>query len=131
MKNKVLVDTSSFIDCFRGGAENEVPGLALLDKIILSKVVRLELLKGTKRKDRKKLLVFLEGLHQIEEFPSVEDVEDILLRLHGRGLNVGLPDMMILSDAIRSSSFLLTADVPLREAARLLKVGLMNDRSKI
>ena len=93
------------------------------DAIVLSKVVRLELLKGAKREDRKVLLNFLEGLVQLEEFSPADLVEKLLLQLHRRGMNLGFADLMILADTVRTKTRLLTADKPLATAADLLGVG--------
>lgn len=41
-----------------------------------------------------------------------------------RGLNLGLPDIMIQADAERMKSALLTKDTPLQEAAHLRKIPL-------
>lgn len=122
MKQHVLVDTSSFIEYFRDSKESIVPQLAINDEIILSKIVRLELLKGTGKQDRTVLLNFLDGLFQIDEFPSSEVVEKLLLQLHGRGFNLGFADLLILADVVRTKSRLLTADKALRKAAIALKV---------
>jgi len=123
LKQKVLVDTSSFVEYFRDGKESLIPALAMNDAIILSKVVRLELIKGAKQKDRKLLLNFLEGLIQLEEFPSADLVEKALLQLHGRGMNLGFADLLILADALRTRSRLLTVDKILARAAEIMGVG--------
>ena len=123
-KSKVLVDTSSFIDYFRHGKGEEIAALAISDTILLSKTVRLELLKGTKRSDRKSLLSFFEGLIQLKEFPSSDLCETVLLSLHGRGMSLGMADLIILTDAIQEKCMLLTTDKKLAEAAKILKVRL-------
>jgi predicted nucleic acid-binding protein len=125
-KEKVLVDTSSFIDYFRYAEGAYIPALALSDSIILSKIVRLELLKGTKRSDRKILLNFLTGLIQIDKLPSAELSESILLSLHSRGLSLGIADLLILSDVIEYQCLLLTTDKKLAQAANILKVRLLD-----
>jgi predicted nucleic acid-binding protein len=105
----VLVDTCSFIDYFRGEEESILPVLAARDQILLSKVVRLELLKGTRRVDRRTVLNLFEGLKQLPDFPPAKLAEEILFRLHGRGLNLGFADLLILADAASQSGGSLTA----------------------
>jgi len=121
----VVVDTSTFVDYFRFGKGEIVPYLALNDAIVLSMVVRIELLKGARRSDRKALLRFCAGLRQCDDFPSVKTVEAVLFRLHGRGLNLGFADLLILADAIRHNCSLLTHDRALRTGAGVLKVPLI------
>lgn len=124
MKQRILVDTSSFIEYLRDAKESLIPALAMKDAIILSKVVRLELIKGTKKSQRKLLLHFLDGLFPLDEFPSSALVEKLLLQLHGRGISLGIADLLILADTLRTNSKLLTVDKTLNKAASLLKVAI-------
>jgi hypothetical protein len=98
----------------------------MADAIILSKVVRLELLKGTGRRDRRILLNFLDGLIQCEEFPSAIQVEKLLVELHGKGFSLGIADLLILSDARFGKCHLMTADKVLVQAASAVKVPVVN-----
>jgi predicted nucleic acid-binding protein len=121
----VLVDTCSFIDYFRNGQDSLIPALALRDRILLSRVVRLELLKGTRKDDRQALLNLFEGFRQFPDLPPAQLAEDVLLRLHGRGLNLGIADLLILADSMRAKSSLLTSDRPLAKAAAALKISVI------
>ena len=124
-KQRVLVDTSSFIDYFRYAKGDSIPALALSDSIVLSKVVRLELIKGAKRADRKVLLNFLDGLIHLEDFPSAQAAEAVLLKLHGRGFNLGFADLLILADTVESKSMLLTSDKALASAAKTMGIKML------
>ena len=125
MSAQVLVDTCSFIDYFRGSEDSPIAYLASQDTILLSKVVRMELLKGTRRQDRKSLLNLFDGFKQLSDFPPANLTEQTLLQLHGRGFNLGFADLLILTDAVRSKSALLTSDGALATAARALKVNVL------
>jgi predicted nucleic acid-binding protein len=125
LSTHVLVDTCSFIDYFRGDENNPVAYLASQDRIVLSKVVRMELLKGSRKQDRKALYNLFEGFKQLAEFPQAELAEETLLQLHGRGFNLGFADLLILTDAIRNRIGLLTSDAALASAARALKVAVI------
>ena len=126
MSKQVLVDTCSFIDYFRGTKDSLIPSLAAQDGILLSKVVRLELLKGARRNDRKALLNLFEGFKILSDFPPPDLTERVLLQLHGRGFNLGFADLLILTDVLRSKSGLLTSDAALASAARILKLIVIN-----
>lgn len=122
MKRDIIVDTCSFIDFFRGDDASIIPSLAAQDRIVLSNVVRLELLKGTGRAERRALLSLLEGFRQLIDFPPADLTERILFQLHGRGFCLGFPDLLILADAVRGKCALLTSDQPLAKAAAALKL---------
>lgn len=124
MNSKVIVDTSCFIGYLRDGKDSAIPALAIADAILLSAVVRLELLKGARRSERRALLHFLDGLSSVSEFPPVAAVESLLLLLHGRGLNLGMADLMILADARQAKCRLMTFDSALAEGARVVNVRL-------
>jgi predicted nucleic acid-binding protein len=130
LSTQVLVDTCSFIDYFRGAEDSLIPYLAVRDTILLSKVVRLELLKGARRNNRKVLLDLFDGFKQLSDFPPSDLTEQVLLRLHGRGLNLGFADLLILTDVMRSRSGLLTSDRALANAARVLKLVVVANRNQ-
>jgi predicted nucleic acid-binding protein len=125
LKKLVLVDTCSFIDYFKKGEDNLIPVLASKDAILLSKIVRLELLKGTKQTDRHLLINFFEGLNVLTDFPDPHLTEKYMLELHGRGFNLGIADLLILSDTIISKASLLTSDKELVKAARFMKITVL------
>ena len=122
IRGSVLVDTSVFIDFLRDGQSPLLEPLAINDGIVLSQVVRLELLKGARRTERGALDRFLQGLRVIEDFPPPASVEKQLLILHGRGLNLGLPDIIILTDAIRMRCKISSLDREMIRAAQILKI---------
>jgi predicted nucleic acid-binding protein len=126
---RVLVDTSSFVQYFRHGRGELLPVLALNDSILLSRIVRLELLKGVSKRDRRKLIDFLDGLKQLEDLPDPNFCEENLLKLHSRGLNLGIPDLFILCDALRTESLLYSLDNMLNASARFLGVKTLSPSS--
>jgi predicted nucleic acid-binding protein len=125
-KKRVLVDTSCFIDYLRDGKNEIVPRLALLDEIYLSHIVRLELLKGARRNERQVLRNFLEGLFSWKDLPDPHSIENALLILHGRGINLGLADSIILADALRTNSAIASSDKELLRGAKALKISIVS-----
>lgn len=123
-KNNVLVDTSSFIEYLRYGKGELLPALALNDSIVLSNIVKLELLKGASKADRKKLLNFLEGFLVINDFPSANTCQQLLCKLQDKGLSLGIADLLILADAYENKCVLLTHDDPLKKAAKMVSVKI-------
>jgi predicted nucleic acid-binding protein len=117
----VLVDTSSFIAFLRGNDREAVPALILAGKVILSSVVKLELLAGVRRHEAGQLRELLSGLALLDDFPPPAICESLLARARGRGLLGGLPDLMILADCYRSGARLMTSDTKLKALARELE----------
>ncbi len=117
----VVVDTSSFIEFLRGNDHETLPSLILARKVILSSVVKLELLAGVRRQEASQLEELLSGLTQFNDFPAVTICQSLLTRARGRGLLGGLPDIMILADCHRSGALLMTSDAKLTALARELK----------
>ena len=125
MTQPVLVDTSSFIAFLRGDDLETLPPLILSGWVVLSSVVKLELLAGVRRSEVPTLEDLLSGLTGLETLPPVEHCTRLLSRARGRGLLGGLPDLMILADCERASARLLTLDGKLRKLATELRIPIM------
>ena len=68
MNNLVLVDTSVFIDYLRGSTDDTLSVLILNNQVLLSPVVRLELLSGVRKKELSQLERLLNVLIPIDSF---------------------------------------------------------------
>lgn len=123
----ILIDTSVFIDFLRGNDSESVPALILAGRVILSSVVRLELLAGVRRREASQLTELLSGMAQLEDFPPTPICQSLLTRARGRGLLGGLPDIMILADCSRSGAHLMTTDTKLVALARELRIKLYEE----
>lgn len=110
----ILVDTSAWIDYFRGELPQLGPVLAR-GEVYAHPWVIAELALGTMR-DR---AIRLAALDQLDEavVASVEEVRQIVERhrLHGRG--IGLVDAQLVGSALLTSCSLWTLDRRLRSAA--------------
>ena len=96
----VLVDTSVFIDFFRGKKPPTFEELLLNDQIILSNFVRLELLQGVRKSEADQLKYVLEGIqNQVFQIEAFETAESILERIRGTGMTVGIVDLLIAAEA--------------------------------
>ena len=120
----VVVDTSVLINYLRGDSLPEFEALVLNGEVLLSKVVKLELLSGVRKKEVKSLEILFEGLVELADFASSTLCEKLLNRARGRGLFGGLPDLMILADAVQNQARLFTHDEKQRALAVELRVGL-------
>ena len=122
--SSILVDTSRFVDFLRGVDSHSLPPLILSGRVILSAVVKLELLAGVRKSESKALESLLSGLVQIETFAPVAQCQRLLVRARGSGLLGGLPDLMILADCERTQSALFSSDGKLIKLAQALKIPL-------
>ena len=120
----VLVDSSVFIEFLRGRGDGTLEVLLLNNQVLLSQVARIELFAGSRRKEDRIMDKLLAGLRQIPEFPPATLVQEILIRVRGRGLLGGFPDLMLLADAQREKAPLYTLDRKLARLATELKVKL-------
>ena len=95
-----MVDSSVFIDFLRGESIPKLAELISSNEVLLSSFVRLELLQGVRRSEVKLLGSLLEGLLAVpwdEDLPSRAEL--LLQRVKGSGLNVGIVDLLIASQA--------------------------------
>ena len=122
MSELVLVDTSVFISYLRGEGEDTLSVLILNNQVLLSAVVRLELLAGVDKFQLRILAKLFDSLHNADTFAPTADCETLLRKVRGSGLYGGLPDLMILADAIRFNAMLHTTDLRLERLAQKLKV---------
>jgi hypothetical protein len=125
VKGGVVVDTSVFVRFFRGEPEEILPILIADNRVLLSPVVRLELLAGVRKQEFRTVENLLCGLRIIDTFPTPLEVERMLNKAKGCGLLGGIADLIILSDALRHGSALYTIDDKLKKLAKRLAVELL------
>ncbi len=122
---KVLVDSSIFIHFLRTGSNLTLARLIESDSIILSQIVYLEVLAGTKKQDRSKVKRILSGLDILPNFPDPIIVFNLLELATGSGIYGGIPDIMILADAKQIGALLFSADRKLLALAKQVKVATL------
>jgi len=126
VSNLVVVDTSVFIQYLRGDADETLSVLTLKNRVLLSPVVRLELLAGVRKKELRSVLKFCDALRPIEQFASLQECEKLLGRARGSGLFGGIPDLLIIADAIRNRAHLFTYDEKMKSLGKKLGASLVN-----
>lgn len=126
MSSLVLVDTSVFVDYLRGNEpDDSFSVLVAADTVVLSQMVKLELMAGVSKRDLKPLAELFSGLRQLESFASFTEIEKVMLGAKGSGLYGGIPDLMILADARRSKAKLYSRDQKLLKLARKLRIPVL------
>ncbi len=122
MSGMVLVDTSVFVDFLRGKTDDVLSVLILNNQVLLSQVVRIELLAGVGKRDAKILSKLLLSLRVIPTFPSPGESVDLLEKVRSKGRYGGFADLLILADAVREKASLLTSDHKMALLAKQLRV---------
>lgn len=108
----VLVDTCVFIDFLRGKSLPTFVELAKSGQILLSPIIKLELLQGARTQELAILNRTLKGFTEIEiNSETMKISEKLLLPLKNRGITVGIPDLLIVAQAIQSNSLFYTTDL--------------------
>jgi len=126
VENLVLVDTSVFVDYLRGVADDTLSILILNNQVLLSPVVRFELMVGVRKSESSQVERLFKVLIPIENFCSLSLCESVLLRAKGSGLLGGLPDLMILADAISHKAMLFSTDKKMLLLAKKLRLNVLN-----
>lgn len=115
----VLVDTSVFIDFFRGKEPPAFKDLLLNNQIFLSHFVRLELLQGVRKQELHTIEYVLGGLEMIPHQEEIFEVSEKLLhKLKGAGLNLGIIDLFLAAESILMSAPIYSFDRVFEKLAR-------------
>lgn len=126
MKGLVLVDTSVFVTYLRGDSPDDTLSVLVLNnQVLLSPVVRLELLAGVRKSDLKAIEKLCNALRPVDSFAPPEDCEKLLARARGSGLLAGIPDILILADALRYQALLFSYDAKMVKLAQKLGVHVI------
>ena len=125
MTDLVVVDTSIFIEYLRGTSDDILAVLTLNNKVLLSPIVRLELLAGVRKTELKVIEKLCNALRPIDSFSSPKECEKLLNRARGSGLLGGIPDLLILTDVLRHDALLFSYDAKMKKLAEKLGLRLL------
>jgi predicted nucleic acid-binding protein len=126
--SRVLVDTSVWIDFFRGNKSAE-PLLELLDigSVVTNDLILTELLPSIRKKKEANLEEMLLSIERVPMRVDWNDLADMqLVNLISGNNNIGIPDLMIVQNAIQNGLALFENDKHFRligskYAVRLLR----------
>ena len=87
MSGLVVADTSVFIEYLRGAADQALAVLILKNRVLLSPMVRLELMAGVRKAELKPIERLCNALRPIEDFssPPSEGLKYFLIRNSRKG----------------------------------------------
>jgi predicted nucleic acid-binding protein len=122
----IVVDTSVFIDFLRGKESSAFQSLILSGVVLISSTVYLELLQGVRKSEETYLNNFLLSIGAVLNWPKRETCKKILKFSRGSGIRVGLPDIIILADALDNKAKLLTFDSHMARLAQRANINLVS-----
>ncbi len=107
----VLVDSSVWIDYFRGGSDSSLDGLIEENLICINDLISAELVPFLRVRRQRKLI---ELLGVVRRLPLVIDwtgVIDLQVKCLYSGINkIGIPDLIIAQNAIQNDAALYSLD---------------------
>ncbi len=122
-----IVDTSVFVDFFRG---TEIPifeKLVLENRILLSPFVKIELLVGVRKIEEGKLRHVLDGLIElVPDYNLFSAAEVILAKMRGKGVSLGTVDLLIAAQANLGNFPLLSHDKVFKKIAETKLIKLVS-----
>lgn len=109
---KVLVDTSIWIDYFRGGNNSSRMDFLIDENIIVTNdLILAELIPFLKIKNQRRIIELLNSIKKTEMSIDWRQIVDYQYKCLKNGLNgVGIPDLIIAQDAIRNHCTIYSLD---------------------
>lgn len=127
---EVLVDTSIWIDYFRGDANNEhVDFLIDENLLVTNEVILAELLPFLRLKKQERLIELLQEINITPlDIRWNEIIEYQVKCLEGGANGIGIPNLIIAQNAIQNGSMVYTLDKHFRLMSEALNVQLYQSR---
>ncbi len=123
---EVLVDTSIWIDYFRGGdSSKEMDFLIDENLIVTNEIILAELVPYLKMKKQMKVVKLLHEVSRISLDICWEEIIEYQVKCLKAGANgVGIPDLIIAQNARQNSCKIYSIDKNFRFLSQILKVRL-------
>jgi hypothetical protein len=108
----VLVDTSIWIDYFRGGNDSiQMDFLIDENLLVTNDLILAELIPFLKVRNEKRLITLLHNISKLELFINWNEIVDYQYKCLSNGLNgVGIPDLLIAQNAKQNNCKIYTLD---------------------
>ncbi|PCI43102.1 MAG: PIN domain nuclease [Proteobacteria bacterium] len=122
----VLVDTSIWVDYFRGG-NNSKDLDHLIDEniIVINDIILVELIPYLKMKKQPKVIKLLHEINRIPLNIHWDEIIDFQVKCLNDGANgVGIPDLIIAQNSMQSGCKVYSLDKHFRLLKQILKMDL-------
>lgn len=122
----VLVDTSIWIDYFRGGdGSSELDALIDENIVVTNDIILAELIPYLKVKKQTKVIQLLKELSQVPLQINWEEIIEFQVRcLKGGANGVGIPDLIIAQNAKSNNCKIYSLDKHFRLISQVIKIKL-------
>ena len=122
----VLVDTSVWIEYFRGSSNVEQLDFLIEENLILTNdLILAELIPFLKLKNQRKVIKILKNIKKLELHINWEDIITIQYNCLKSGINgIGLPDLIIAQNAFQNKCKLYTLDNHFQLLKRVINIEL-------
>ena len=122
----VLVDTSVWIEYFRGGSNVEQLDFLIEENLILTNdLILAELIPFLKLKNQRKVIKILKNIKKLELHINWENIISIQYNCLKSGINgIGLPDLIIAQNAFQNKCKLYTLDNHFQFLKKVLNIEL-------
>lgn len=125
---QVLVDSSVWIDYFRGSAKSEMLDFFINQNMIcINDLILVELIPALKISNQKKVIKLLKSIERIPLEISWSNVVDIQFRCLKDGINkVGIPDLIIIDNVLQNGLTLYSFDRHFELISKFKNFDLIN-----
>jgi predicted nucleic acid-binding protein len=122
----VLVDTSIWIDYFRGGnSSSDLDALIDENLVVTNDIILAELVPYLKVKKQRTVITLLQEISRVPMQVNWEELIDYQVRCLKAGANgVGIPDLMIAQNARTNNCKVYSLDKHFRLLSQVVKVKL-------
>jgi len=123
---QVLVDTSVWIDYFRGSGDSKNLDLLIDENLIVTnEIVLTELLPYLKIKKQTKVIVLLHEINKIQLDINWKEIIEFQVKcLEGGANGIGIPDLIIAQNAKQNGSKVYSLDNHFRLLNKVLNIDL-------
>ena len=123
---QVLVDSSVWIDYFRGGGNSEKLDLLIDENIlVINDLILAELVPFLKMKNQRKLISILRSVNKIDLNIAWNQIVDFQHKCLKKGINgIGIPDLIIAQNALQNRCEIYSLDQHFELMKKPLKLTL-------
>jgi predicted nucleic acid-binding protein len=127
---KVLVDTSVWIDYFRGSEKAEPLDLLLEQNVIYTNdLILAELVPYLKLKNQKKVIKLLQSISKLELKIDWDEIAKIQYKCLKAGINgIGIPELIIAQNVRQNTCQLYTLDKHFQLIKDIVKINLFYNK---
>ena len=122
----ILVDSSVWIDYFRGSSQSDIMDYLIDENIIATNdLILTELIPALHIRNQKRLIKLLEAIKRYPIEIDWDDIRKMQITCIRKGVNgIGIPDLIITQNAIQNNLRLFSADGHFDSIAQYMPLSL-------